>query len=92
MTKPGLAAFEKKLTYDKEILKVRNAKKLFIPPDIKEAFMKDKVVWNNFIGLAPSYKKQYVWWIAAAKKIETKERRLKEALILLKQNKKLGMK
>ncbi len=92
MTKAGLSAFEKKLTYSKEILEVRNAKTLFIPSEIKKAFMKDKDVWNNFNALAPSYKKQYVWWIRAAKREKTKERRLKESMALLKQNKKLGMK
>ena len=92
MTKPGLSAFERKLTYSKEILKVRNAKKLIIPVEIKTAFIKDKIVWENFNNLAPSYKKQFVWWIRAAKKEETKERRIKESIALLKQNKKLGMK
>ena len=92
MTKAGLAAFERKLNYSKEILEVRNAKVLFIPPEIIKAFMADKTVWKNFNALAPSYKKQYVWWIRAAKKNETIERRLKESIALLKQNKKLGMK
>ena len=92
MTKAGLAAFERKLTYSKEILEVRNAKVLFIPPEIIKAFMEDKTVWKNFKALAPSYKKQYIWWIRAAKRDETIERRLKESIALLKQNKKLGMK
>ena len=92
MTKAGLAAFERKLNYSKEILEVRNAKVLFIPPEIIKAFMEDRTVWKNFKALAPSYKKQYVWWIKAAKRDETIERRLKESIALLNQNKKLGMK
>lgn len=91
MTKAGLLAFERKLFYDKEIIKVKTAKKLIIPPEIIKAFKEDKVAWKNFNALAPSYQKQYVWWIAAAKRTETKERRLKEVLLFLKQNKKLGM-
>lgn len=92
MTKAGLAAFERKLNYSKEILEVRNAKVLIIPPEIIKAFKTDKIVWKNFNMLAPSYKKQYVWWIRAAKRDETIERRLKESIALLNQNKKLAMK
>ena len=92
MAKPGLAAFERKLHYKEEILKVRNSKELIIPPEIEKALKVNKKAWKNFITLAPSHKKQYVWWIAAAKRDETKERRIKETIALLKQNKKLGLK
>ena len=92
MTKSGLEAFERKLTYSKEVLKVRNAKRLYIPPYIKEAFLSNKSVWENFTNLAPSYKKQFVWWIRAAKKPETRKKRIEQSIKLLKQNKKLGMK
>ena len=92
MAKPGLAAFERKLHYKEEILKVKNSKKLIISHEIKKALMANKKVWKNFNALAPSHKKQYVWWIDAAKRPETRERRLKETISFLKQNKKLGMK
>ena len=91
MTKPGLTAFERKLHYKEDILKVRNAKELIIPPEIEKALKANKKVWENFTALAPSHKKQYVWWIAAAKRKETKEHRIKESIALLKQNKKLGL-
>jgi uncharacterized protein YdeI (YjbR/CyaY-like superfamily) len=45
-----------------------------------------------FDQLAPSYKKQFIGWIATAKQQTTRERRVKEAVSLLTQGKKLGMK
>jgi uncharacterized protein YdeI (YjbR/CyaY-like superfamily) len=49
-------------------------------------------VWNNFNNLSSSHKRQYLGWITAAKKDETRQRRIKEAIGLLKENKKLGLK
>ena len=45
-----------------------------------------------FEQLAPGYRKQYAGWIASAKRKETRERRICEAVELLQQNRKLGMK
>lgn len=67
-------------------------KNLTIPPFIKEALAKNKKASENFNKLADSYKKLYVRWISSAKREETRLRRLEEALELLEQNKKLGLK
>ena len=53
---------------------------------------KNKKAWENFTNLAPGYKKQYAGWLVAAKRPETREQRLEEAIRLLEQNQKLGMK
>ena len=63
-----------------------------IPPFVKQALMANAKAWENFQNLAPLYRRHYVGWIMHAKKEETRERRLREAVILLKQNKKLGLK
>ena len=63
-----------------------------VPQFFKEALMKKRKAWENFNGLAPSYRREYVAWVADAKREETRERRLKEAVRLLLENKKLGMK
>jgi uncharacterized protein YdeI (YjbR/CyaY-like superfamily) len=42
--------------------------------------------------LAPTYRKHYIGWIATAKRDVTKKKRIKEAISLLKQGKKLGPK
>lgn len=63
-----------------------------IPEFIKQALMANAKAWENFRNLAPSYRRHYVGWIMHAAKEETRERHLREAISLLKQNKKLGLK
>ena len=48
--------------------------------------------WKTFSGLAPSYRRNYVRWILDAKRDETRRRRLSEAIGLLAEGKKLGLK
>jgi uncharacterized protein YdeI (YjbR/CyaY-like superfamily) len=62
------------------------------PPFLQQALMKNRKVWENFQQLAPSYRRNYITWISSAKTNETRSKRLKEAITLLSQNKKLGMK
>jgi uncharacterized protein YdeI (YjbR/CyaY-like superfamily) len=63
-----------------------------IPGELKIVLEKNKKARENFHALAPSYKKQYIGWIVTAKRPETREKRLQEAIILLEKNQKLGMK
>ena len=63
-----------------------------IPEYINEALKKNSTVLKNFSQLAFSHKRNYVGWIDSAKKEETRQRRLAEAIELLKENKKLGLK
>jgi len=44
-----------------------------------------------FASLAPSYQQQYIAWIGTAKRPETRQRRLVEAIALLERGEKLGM-
>ena len=65
---------------------------LEIPKRYELEMRKNKKAWKFFQGLAPSYKKHFIHWITTAKREETRKRRLKEAIDLLEQGKKLGMK
>jgi uncharacterized protein YdeI (YjbR/CyaY-like superfamily) len=65
---------------------------LEIPPFVKQALMASPKAWEYFQKLAPSYRRLYIGWIMHAKKEETRQRRLREAISLLEQNKKLGLK
>ena len=67
-------------------------KELEIPAYIRKAFATNEKAQDNFNNLANGYKRQLVGWITSAKKEETRKRRLTEAVQLLEQNKKLGMK
>jgi uncharacterized protein YdeI (YjbR/CyaY-like superfamily) len=93
MTEFGLAkitksAFNRKEKTQGDELK----KKMVIPGYLKQALMKNKKAMVNFEKLAPSHKRQYLGWIMSAKKQDTRIRRIKEAIGLLTQNKKLGLK
>lgn len=92
MTQAGLMVFNQRRTYDEEILKARDAQEIPLTPEIEAALRANKKAWDNFNRLAPSYKKQYAGWLGSAKKQETRDRRIEEAIVLLAANKKLGMK
>ncbi len=63
-----------------------------LSPSIQKILMEDEIGWQNFNKLAPSHRRNYIGWIMDAKKEETQMKRAREALDLLRQNKKLGMK
>ncbi len=91
MTKAGLVAFEQRIAYDKEIIEARESAEIPLTPEIEKRLRANKKAWENFNNLAPSNRKQYVGWLRSAKRPETLDRRLKEAIALLAKNKKLGM-
>jgi len=92
MTKAGLQAFDQKENYEQEIMKAKVSKEIPLSPEIEKALKENKRAWENFNKLAPGYKKQYAGWLVTAKKVETRKRRIKEAIRLLEKNQKLGMK
>ncbi len=63
-----------------------------LPSYIEETLKTDPRAWQHFVRLAPSYRRAYIGWIESAKRQETKEKRLREALSLLAAAKKLGLK
>jgi uncharacterized protein YdeI (YjbR/CyaY-like superfamily) len=67
-------------------------KELVVPAFIEEALRKNRKAYENFNGLAIGYRKMYVAWISSAKREETQKKRIAEAIGLLEQNKKLGLK
>lgn len=92
MTSFGLTFFEQRIEYDKEFIKARASNEIVLTPEIEQVLKNNENAWRNFLKLAPSYKKQYVGWLISAKKEITKQKRLEEAIKLLEQNRKLGMK
>ena len=61
-----------------------------IPLELKRALQADKVAGEKFEQLAPSHKRQYIYWIAEAKRDETRQKRIQETIKLLKANRRLG--
>lgn len=64
---------------------------LSMPSELDERLGKDTRAAEFFASLAPSYRRQFVAWIATAKRADTRERRAEEALRLLRAGRKLGM-
>ena len=62
-----------------------------LPAYIARALKKNLKVWNFFRQLAPSHRREYVRWIHFAKRPETRERRIAEAVSMLKAKQKLGL-
>ncbi len=63
-----------------------------IPPYIEKRLKENERAWEHFEQLAPSYRRAYLGWIDSAKRDDTKERRLREAVNLLAAGRKLGLK
>jgi uncharacterized protein YdeI (YjbR/CyaY-like superfamily) len=63
-----------------------------VPVELQAALAKNKKALAIFNKLAPSHQKQYIMWITMAKRQETKEKRIKEAVALLEKGEKLGLK
>jgi uncharacterized protein YdeI (YjbR/CyaY-like superfamily) len=97
MTRAGLNKIKSylkngKVEWEIIIPKGKSNKELDIPE-----FITKELAWNEpalkyFKKLSPSHKRQYILWITNAKKEETVQKRLKEAIGLLKNNEKLGLK
>ena len=92
MTNVGLDAYNQRKEYNKDFLKMRSSIADNFTPEIEQILRKNEMAWNNFRELTQSHRKQYMLWVNSAKKDETKQKRLQEAIRLLEQNKKLGMK
>lgn len=65
---------------------------LDVPAELSKVLAQNKKAKENFDKLALSYRRQYIGWIAIAKKAETKKRRIEESITLLEKGKILGMK
>jgi uncharacterized protein YdeI (YjbR/CyaY-like superfamily) len=63
-----------------------------VPAYIEKTLQTDPRAWAEFQRIPPSHKRQYVGWIDSAKKEETKQRRLTEAIARLSTGQKLGLK
>lgn len=63
-----------------------------IPQFIEKALKDNQCAGEFFNKLAPSHKKHYILWISSAKRQETREKRLAEAIDKMTRGEKLGLK
>ncbi len=90
MTAAGLASVDFSLT---EADKPRPKRpELPLPDWLKTGLMTSPKAWENFSKLPPSHRRNYIGWVSDAKKEETRQRRIREAIRMLEKNERLGMK
>jgi uncharacterized protein YdeI (YjbR/CyaY-like superfamily) len=89
MTEIGLA----KISYVNPSRPPRPTAKISqIPADLVKALKTNPTAWKYFDALPPSHQRRYALWIMSAKREETREKRLVEAMQKLVANQKLGLK
>lgn len=71
-----------------EIEKDEEERVVELPEDFKLALDKNKVAKDFYESLSYSVKRKYVQWITSAKKSETREKRISEAVIKLEEKSK----
>src|SRR5262245_5210079 len=79
MTEAGLAKIDLVLLGEEAQAK-QGKGDVDIPLFVKQGLMANVKAWENFQNLAPSHRRNYIRWIMDAKKKETRERRLREAV------------
>lgn len=57
-----------------------------VPSFLSRALSRHPRALSNFRALAPSYRRNYVRWITEAKRADTREKRLREAIRRLEKN------
>jgi len=92
MRSAGLAAFEQRTRYPATERAQRAETEPGLTAELERELRAHPASWRAFEALAPGYRKQYVLWLTTAKRADTRERRLREAIDLLAAGRKLGMK
>lgn len=91
MTKAGLVFYKEIMKKPIKDTRTAGRKKVTIPKDLKEALTKNKKAYRNFKNFAPSYQKMYIGYVGAAKKAETRKRRIRRVVAFAFQDKKSVM-
>ncbi|TKJ36595.1 hypothetical protein CEE37_15050 [candidate division LCP-89 bacterium B3_LCP] len=66
-------------------------KNVEMPEDLKSALMKDENAWVNFSNFADGYKNDYIRYVVAAKRDDTRQRRIEKVVQRSVNNEKPGM-
>jgi uncharacterized protein YdeI (YjbR/CyaY-like superfamily) len=90
MTEAGMARVEFNL---EEAPSARPKRAEMALPDwLKEGLMTSPKAWENFSKLPPSHQRNYILWVSEAKREETRQKRIREAIGRLEKNERLGLK
>ena len=90
MTEAGLAKVD--FSISEALVAPPKRPELPLPDWLKAGLMTSPKAWENFSKLPPSHRRNYIGWISDAKKEETRQRRIQEAIGRLEKNETLGLK
>ncbi|MBI5034111.1 MAG: YdeI/OmpD-associated family protein [Chloroflexi bacterium] len=62
-----------------------------VPADLKRALRANKQAQKNFEAMPASQKRMFIVFVSSAKRDETRQRRIKQAIQMLKENQKFGI-
>lgn len=79
MQPPGLASFEKR-TENKSRIYAHEIAEVNLSSDFEKQFKANKIAWDYFQSLAPSYRKISTNWVMSAKQEATRIKRLNELI------------
>jgi uncharacterized protein YdeI (YjbR/CyaY-like superfamily) len=84
MTESGLAAIRHAQESGEWERTLRREVHLELPPELAAALEADPQAAQRFERLPPSHKKQYIYWVASAKRAETRQKRAEQTLTMLR--------
>jgi len=91
MTEAGLAKIKEAKRNGQWAKAAAREEVTMVPPELTAALAENAQARENFEKLAPSYRKQFLYWIGTAKREETRAKRIKTTIKLLVANRRLGM-
>jgi uncharacterized protein YdeI (YjbR/CyaY-like superfamily) len=62
-----------------------------VPADLKRALQANQQAHRNFAAASPSQKRMFIFWITSAKTDATRQRRIRKAMQMLRDNEKIGI-
>jgi uncharacterized protein YdeI (YjbR/CyaY-like superfamily) len=90
MTEAGLARIEEAKTNGQWAKAAVREDVKIVPPELTAALAGNARARENFEKLAPSYRRQFIYWVGIAKHDETRRKRVAEVVRLLVRNERLG--
>jgi len=80
MEAPGLRAFERRQEDKSSIYSYEQRDKLALSPEFEKLFRRNRAAWKHYQGRPPGYRSKTAHWVMAAKKEETRLRRLRQLI------------
>jgi uncharacterized protein YdeI (YjbR/CyaY-like superfamily) len=80
MQPAGLKAFERRTPEKSGVYSYENRKNAVLNKSAEKQFRLSHAAWDFFQAQPPSYRQTAIWWVVSAKKVETRQTRLKKLI------------